>query len=675
MMTLDEFRQKYPQYDDMPDRDVVNLVHQKFYPDMPKAEFVEKAQVIDKKSGAPAKVRMMVGSAPAKDRLASIKQFYPDAEPFGEDNFIFTEPRTGRATLYNPKGLDAGDVASVAREGAQAVGSGMGAVVGGTAGGLAGLAGGPAAPATVPGGAVVGASYGAGVGSAVAGSLFDIARNLAGGTDTRNVGERLTDTALDFGAAAVGQRAGEIVGDAATKAVTGGKNVIQSRLQDFKSVGITNPPAGAVSGSRAIQGAEKALLDMPASANIMETARDRVLGQVKQAADDLVSEIGEAKTKQGAGEVIRTASKEAISRIEARVDTVYEKAFDLVGADTKVSVDAVKKLGEALKGELAKAPKSMKDKLGGAIREIDDIVSDAGEEGLSFSALRAIRTAIGKNLKQSGPQATGAQNASMKLVYGALTDDMSAAAKAAGPDAAQALSLADRYTRFQMQKTVPLLKKIVEFDADEKAFNFAMSAAKDGGSNLAKLRRNFKPEEWDTVAATVLNKIGMAKPGAQDAAGDTFSINTFLTNWSTMSQEAKAALFAGSRYKDIRPALDAFVRNIGALKETERLTNTSGTGRQLAYQAVLSALGGGAGLAAGGDIESAGAGVAGAVIAPWATAKLITNPAFTRWLANLGATNVNGMIPQLARLAAIGQAEPAIKEEVTQLLQAMRAAP
>jgi hypothetical protein len=621
---------------------------------------------IDMKSGAPARVRLMVGSAPDKDRLAEVKRFYPDAEPFGEDNFVFTDQKTGKKTLYNPKGLDAGDVASIAREGAQAVGSAMGATLGAAGSALTG----PAAPATV----IPATAAGAGAGSAVAGSLFDIARSLAGGVDTRNAPERLTDTALDFGSAAVGQRLGEMGGEKLAKVIAGKKNVAVARLQDFKDAGISNPPPGAVTGSRMVQGAEKALTDMPASANVMQGARDKVLSEVKQYADDLVKEIGEAKTKQGAGDVIKAGSQGALERITARTDQIYDKAFELVGPNTKVPLESVKQMQAELMALQAKASKSTKGMLGKAAQTVANLVDDAGDEGLDFSVLRTIRTQLRLNIKQTGAMVTGAENAANKSLYAALTNDMSEAAKAAGPEAAKALSLADRYTRFQANQVKPLLEKVVNLDADEKAFGFAMSAAKDGGTKLAALRRNFKPEEWDTVAATVLNRLGQAKAGAQEAAGDTFSVNTFLTNWNGLAKEAKVALFGGTRYSEIRPDLDKLVRIAGALKETERLT-APGTSRQLAYQGVLSALGGGAGLLAGGDMASAGAGVAGTVVAPYVAAKLITSKSFTNWLVGLGKTGANDMAPQIARLVAIAKAEPAIKEEIAQFVQALRPSP
>lgn len=666
MASIAEIRTQYPQYDELTDKQLADALYSKFYEGkVEKPDFYDKVGLLDKKSGAPASIRMAVGGAPEQDRLAQIQKFYPDASPYGDDNFIFTDPRSGKPTVYNPKGFDlAGDTASVAREAVQAVGGTLGAA----AGAVTGLVGGPAAPVTIPGGAVMGAA----VGTAAADSLFDIARSIMGRVDTRSPVERITDVGVAGVTGGVGQKVGELL-DQGVKAVVGiGKSGGAKMLQTMKDAGITNPPAGAVTNSRFLQSAEQSLADIPSSANVMQKSRDQVIADVKTAAQDLARGYGEIRTKQGAGEVIRGASKAAIDRFEERQDKLYETAFDLVGADSRVTLDASKKLLASLEGELAKAPKSLANKLGPAVNELKGLIADAGDQGLEFSALRQLRTSIGMNLKRGGLQETAAQNTAMKLVYGALTDDMSAAAKLGGKEAESALQLADRYTRAQMAKNIPLLKKVIELDADEKAFQYATGLSKEGGTRLAQLRNNFQPQEWDSVAATVLNRLGQAKPGAQDAAGDVFSVDTFLTNWASMAPEARKVMFGGTRYADLAQPLDRLVKVTSALKESGRLANTSGTARALAYQGVLGALGGSVGLAAGGDLQSAGMGVAGTVVTPYVAARLLTNPRVVNWIVSLGKTEANSIVPQLTRLAAIAKAEPEIKDEIRQFISAFR---
>lgn len=632
--------------------------------------------IVDKKAGAPARVRMLVGSAVTKDKLPNLRQFYPDAVEYGDDNFVFTDPSSGRPTLYNPKGLDFGDVAGVARESTQAVGAAMGATFGAAGGLVVGAPTGPGALAT----GSAGAAIGAGIGSAAAGSLFDAAVNTFGGRiDTRSIFEMTTDTALDFGSAAVGQRVGEMMGEGIKKASGGAKAAAKRIVDAFESLRIT-PPAGAVSGSKSVQVIEKALESSPFSADIMQKQAETVIQQTKSAADDIAARFGQVKTKQGAGAVIKDAAAKAAERFGFTQEKIYGEAFDMIGPDTPVAVGAVKALRETMENELAKAPRALEAALKPAVTMIREIELDAvGGNGIAFDALRQVRTMIGKNLANPVlAGSTGAQNEAMKRVYAALTEDMSAAAQAAGPEAAKKLQIADRFTRFFMQTAAKTLEKIDRMDADERAFEFAIQSAKDGGSGLARLRRHFLPEEWDTVAATVLNRIGLATPGAQDATGAVFSPSTFMTNWNRMAPEAKDALFGGKRYADVRPLLDKLVTVVGSLKEVEKLTNTSNTAKNLIAFSAIQTFGAALGGLLGGNVESAGGGalvtLGATAVAPRVAAKLITSPSFVKWLTE-PVTSPTGFSAHIGKLIAIAVAEPEIREEIEQFVLALRSIP
>jgi len=88
-------------------------------------------QMIDRDTGAPSYIRAIVGSVyDDADRLATIQQYYPDAQPYDDNNFIFTNPDTGKPTVFNPKGMDTGDIAGGTRERMTSVGSGLGAAAG-----------------------------------------------------------------------------------------------------------------------------------------------------------------------------------------------------------------------------------------------------------------------------------------------------------------------------------------------------------------------------------------------------------------------------------------------------------------------------------------------------------------------------------------------------------------
>lgn len=147
-------------------------------------------QTIDRRSGAPAQVRLAVGSAPTEqDRLSTLQRYYPDAQPYQGSNFLFNDPETKRPTLYNRKGLDFGDMASIAPE--------VGEMAGGTLGAaLAALQSAPTGGATAPYAIPAGMGLGAAAGRE---STIALARALLGTQDTRSMGQRVTDIGVTGG--------------------------------------------------------------------------------------------------------------------------------------------------------------------------------------------------------------------------------------------------------------------------------------------------------------------------------------------------------------------------------------------------------------------------------------------------------------------------------------------
>ena len=91
---------------------------------------------IEMTTGAPLSVRAAVGSSTTmQDKLATLKKFFPDAQPYDKDNFIYTDPKTGRPTLMNEKNPvffgvplpTVGDIVGALPEISEFAGAGLGA--------------------------------------------------------------------------------------------------------------------------------------------------------------------------------------------------------------------------------------------------------------------------------------------------------------------------------------------------------------------------------------------------------------------------------------------------------------------------------------------------------------------------------------------------------------------
>lgn len=619
--------------------------------------------LVDQSTGAPSAVRAIVGSAPEQDRLANLQRYFPDAMPHGDENFIFTNPETQKPTLYNPKGLDMGDAASLTRDATMMAGSAVGAIAGAAGGFITGAGDSPMSPA----GGLIGGIAGAGLGNAAGASLFDAVMSLtAGRIDTRPAGQRAVESVLDVAFGSAGQALGPVVAQGVAGAVKAISPQAQSLVGAYQRLGIQ--PTTAAVGGRGWKTTAAALDNSPFSAGIMEEEAVRVIDATRQATEGIIAQIGTPLTQQGAGQVIRDGVTASVGRFEARQAQLYEEAFNKIGPDTLADMGPLVALRQEIEAELAAAPSTLGRTLGPALTLLQEIEKDAvaAGGGVPFAALRQIRTAVGKDLASPVlAGSSGAQNAAMSRVYGALTESMSATAQTAGADAAKSLAVADRYTRQFMRTSADTMNKIAKMNADEQAFGYALSQVDMGGTLLSRLRRHFQPEEWDLISASVLHRMGLATKSNQNAAGDAFSASTFLTTWNKLSPEAKKVLFGGQRYQALATQLDDLTAVIGSLKSAEKLANHSNTSRSMVTLGALGALGTSAlGFAVG--VPWAGEALAtagGLAISSRTAAKLMTSPAFVKWLTT--APSEISQVPAFyGRLAGVAADDPDIAEAV-----------
>lgn len=654
---------------------------------------------MDKNSGAPVYVRGMVGGSDRKteDRLSTLRKYYPDAKPYGNDNFIFTDPKTKRPTLFNPSGLDVGDIAESGRMLAEMGGGVIGGAIGAMTSAPTGLL---SAPVTVP--------VGVGLGAEAAGQIYDLGLQWMGNRDdTRSLGHRMSDASVGVTLNAAGQKIATEIPHMLKNSATLVKNKLAKSsgaglLNDYTSAQIPiDGSVGALTGQKWVQGTNNALAQLPSSSNTMDIAADKTLKGISDYADEVARMYGAPLTKQGAGEVVRGAAKNAGERFVNRRTLLDDSVVELVGPNTTADITPVISLLDKMKAQLAKNPKTsgyLKKAIAEAQKIVDDgtpVVKEGSKpgalaayrgvkaepdvvlkEGISFDGLRTFRTDIGKKL--DAPDAAtgyvGKEAGAVRQLYGAIKESLKRTASGVSDDAAKALDVHDRYVRYNNNINLPDLNDLAKKDA-EMAFDFVMNRSKDGGVKLSRLRKNFTQEEWDVVAATTIRRMGTAKPGAQNIDGDLFSADTFMSNWNTIAPEAKASLFNGKRYAPLRKELDRLARISASAKDVNKMKNYSGTAQQHVYMQLLMG-GGGAGLGyIQGGSEGAIAGAAMPFVLPRAAAKLMTNPKFVRWLADgskISPVNYNGLSGHLGRLVTIGKAEPVIKQEIEQFIDAFR---
>jgi len=156
---------------------------------------------MDRRTGAPMALRARIAAySKPSDKLKALQLYYPDAQPVGDGNFVFTNPETKQPTLFDPKGPDFGDVAEFGRV--------IPEMVGGAVGGFGGTLLAPG-PGTIVGGIA---------GSQAGGELYDLAlRGMTGVPSSRTFGEAAKDVGINAAIDAATLGAGEFAGPAIRK--------------------------------------------------------------------------------------------------------------------------------------------------------------------------------------------------------------------------------------------------------------------------------------------------------------------------------------------------------------------------------------------------------------------------------------------------------------------------
>ena len=635
---------------------------------------------IDTFSGAPSRVRTLVGGAPNQAaRLATLRKFYPDAQIYGEDNFVFTDPETNQATLYNPPGLDAGDISSITPE----IYEYGGGVLGGAAAAIPGVM---AAPATL-GGSLATIPVGVGLGAAAGRELENQIAMARGRVDPRALPERATDASLTAGINVAGQRAGEYAPQA-VKALLGGGRAAQKKIYDaFQRSGVT-PRAGAVTGSSAIQSAEQAVAITPGGSGIMSKAFNDTLDELGAASKRVAESFGRRMDKDELGRHVYRSVKDSFSRFKANSEQLYKKVYTgRLRPSTQVDVSPIINKLDSMVSDLAGSPKLSSRFMGEAQKLLDDFGEDAST--LTFAGLRKIRTRIGDKLNDPfmvGDDTVGAY----KQIYGALSEVLDDAVLKSGDDAAKAAwKRANTWYAKNRSNRIDFLNEIIRMgdpgglSGPAKIADFLKASGTASASRLSRLRGSLLPEEWDAVVGSTLYEMGKARPSAQQAgealmeAADEFSPATFITNWARLSSKTKKSLLGGTRYSEARGQLDDLVKISNELKNADKFRNYSNTARNVIWASLI----GGAGVAEqtfSGGLSYTAAAIGGATIPPYLVAKLLTNPRFTRWMVN-GMKRVTdkpaSLNLHLTRLATIAKLEPEIREEIEQYRASIRAAP
>lgn len=419
-------------------------------------------------------------------------------------------------------------------------------------------------------------------------------------------------------------------GALATKARQAIANRVDPKIDMFKDAG-TTPSVGQATEFNFIQGFENLLSKFPGGQGIFRKFSENQQKQLGDSASTGVSaeDAGRAIEKGVGGFLTRT--KEAWQKLDDAVATKIPKGSAFVPSNTSQALDE-------LTATVAGAEKTTGALVNPKLAEIKTNLSadlEANGGKLPYEALRALRTKVGSMLDDT--LTSGVPNGELKKLYGALSKDLEVGANQAG--AGREFSRQNDYYRSRMERIEGTLERVLGKTPEE---TFARFMPKDANqvSTVRATMRSLDPEQRKIVSQAVVDRLGRATPGKQDAAGDIFSPETFLTNWNKMSPGAKQQIFSDPVMRKNMDAIAGVTENLrGGAKVFANPSGSAGAATPYGIGYLL----------AGGNVATAGTLVGGAMVG----AKMLTSPKVVEWLAQYPKVAPEAASMHLARLGQI----------------------
>ena len=452
------------------------------------------------------------------------------------------------------------------------------------------------------------------------------------GDNSKQIAARNKYLGLEEANPTTGDKVAEFVGGLAAPSPGGGLggSLSAARAAD-KAAGTT---LGQQTGSAVWQTLEKTLARLPGGGAIIRSiqSQNEKLGQTTE---DVVHQLsgGADTSAEGAGKVLKGQLKVAAKRMKEEAAGHYDEVEKLIPKDTPIGVkntlETVRKLTTPLPGAENVSTKLIDPEIKGIREGLEKDLEASHLQGMPYDTLKGLRTRIGQMIDW-GPFSTNTRNGQLKDLYSALTADMNVGASGVSKEAADAVKKASTAYAKSKEEQAVLKTVINKAGGPEKVFTSLMSGTKDGATTLRQVLGSIDEPSRQILAASALQRMGRATVGAQDAKGAVFSADTFLTNWSRMSPEARTELF-GKLPGNYAESVSKLTANMAALKAYGKLIpNSSNTAQALIFS-------GEAGYALHslmtGDLKVA-AGIAGSAAGTVALAHAMTNPETTKWLAD-----------------------------------------
>ena len=342
----------------------------------------------------------------------------------------------------------------------------------------------------------------------------------------------------------------------------------------------------------------------PISGPTIQRSTERVINEMKDAADDIASRAGISTTTEAAGEALQAGSKKFVNKFEDKAELLFNRVDNLIGRDTMVVAPSTADALAEIADYAAKHPEIANQLNLGKFVKLYDQFRGSGsglagvDTALPYGVLKDLRSTFGKSIgKINGPLADMDQGR-VKMIYGKLSDDMRLAAESSGADALKAFEQANGFYSRGRDIIDGTIAKFTNAQTPQQAYNNLKNMLMEGNvrqstNAILNIKKALPASDFDTFRSTLISNLGKATAGAQDAAGEAFSPSTFLTNYNKLNKSSRKVVFG-----DLSGELEKFAKVAEQAKDAAANVNRSRTGVAVSTAGLV-------GLAATGGLKAA----------------------------------------------------------------------
>jgi hypothetical protein len=387
---------------------------------------------------------------------------------------------------------------------------------------------------------------------------------------------------------------------------------------------------------------------LPFSAPAIVSGARRVRDQAMRARQTVAEGIGTPQdTLEQAGEMATKGALDWRNTSRMSAQRKYDAAGEMAG-DVRISPEnSIAALDQNI-AELAEIPGEVVGLP--YLQSLRKQILDRGE--LTVNGIRGIRTQIRDKFRSDGLTGSDAERRAM-MVADAAADDIAQSLDVQGKSAAASLfKRADMEWKERAQKLDEVIMPIIGKKGEksgEQVMQALQAASRGNNRRFAEFIDALPVDERKDVSATLIANLGRSGPGAQNAAGDAFSLPVFLTHWNQLGPTAKKTILKG----DAKRAMDDLARVAEGAKAASRFTNYSNTSLPVG------------GMATAATMFSDAFAFGGTAAGQFAFGKLLASPNVTKALVRIGrAKSAAARARGIASLNAIASREPALASDI-----------